>query len=1156
MSNFVHLHVHTQYSLLDGLCKLKPLVDRVKALNQTACAITDHGAMYGAIHFYNTCRAAGIKPIIGAELYMSETTRTSKQIKMGADQYHLTLLAQNFAGYQNLMKLVSIGHLEGFSYKPRVDFESIAQYADGIICLSGCNSGIVAKKLARNEFDQAKQWANKFLEVFGDRYFIEIQSHPRSPEVERLRPQLIDLARSLGIPLVATNDVHYINPEDAEAQDALLAVQMRKTIDDPNRFSMLDSPDYYVKSTEEMEAAFPDLPEAIQNTVRIADMCQLEIPIGTMIFPEYPLKHGETPESALRQLAHEKIKTRYTTLAPEILNRLDYELDVICSKGYASYFLIVQDFINWAKSQGIRIGPGRGSAAGALVSYALRITSIDPLAHGLPFERFMNPQRPSPPDIDVDIADVHRDDVIRYVANKYGEDHVAQVITFGTMEARNAVRDIGRVLGLPYADPDRIAKLIPPKTQIADAIATVPELAEAYKDPKFKKLLDLAQKVEGNTRHSSVHAAAVIIADKPIMQYTPVQREAKGGKLITQYDMYALDLNVSDTAIGLLKMDFLGLRNLSILGAAIDFIKEQTGKTVDISNIPLDDAGVFELLSSGETTGIFQLESGGMRRVARSLKPSRFSDITAMVALYRPGPMDLIDDFIAGKQDPSKIKYPHESLKGVLEETYGIPVYQEQILQIANIIAGYSLGEADILRRAIGKKKKSILDKEKARFIKGAGEKGYPKNIAEEIWGFIYKFAGYGFNKSHSASYAMIAYQTAYLKVHYPVEYMAALLTIESGSTSANRDERVAQGIEECKRMGINILPPHINYSEKGFSIEADDNSLHHQAIRFGLAAIKNVGEAAIDAILETRKRVQRFASFTHFCRQADSRKINKKVIESLIYAGAFDEFGTRHTLITALENIREMALPKDKNTDVDQVSLFSDDNPDEKPMAEQDTFEQLPEYPPPLKLEKEKEVVGIYLSEHPQDSALKVIREQINTRIADLDLSTKQKVRLGGILTRIHPVITKTKGQPMAFATLDDGTGKLDVVFFPKIYAKFQQDITADTAVIISGELDSKTEKPSLIAEGFAKIRPYDNPTEPLFSPNAGKIIIDLPRNTPKNTLIELGKLLKSNPGDDVVTIHIPNGSTASKTMTLPYKINYSKQLEATINKLLNKHQ
>ncbi len=1152
MPQFVHLHVHTEYSLLDGLSKLPDLVSRVKELGQTACAITDHGAMYGAVHFFNACKAGGIKPIIGFEAYMAEKSRFDKQTRPGQDQSHLTLLAENFKGYQNLMRLVSIGYLEGFSYKPRIDFESLQKYNEGIICLSGCNSGMIARKARHQENDLAIEWAKKLLNLFGDRFYIEIQSHPLLADVERTRPLLIEIAHSLGIPLVATNDAHYVNPDDAEAQDALLAIQTRKTIEDQNRLSMIDSPDFYIKSTEEMVDAFKEYPEAINNTQLIADRCNVEIPIGKMIFPEYPLKKGQSPEQELRELANERVKECFPLVTPEIKARLDYELDVICNKGYASYFLIVQDFINWAKSVGIRVGPGRGSAAGALLSYVLKITSIDPLEHGLPFERFMNPQRPSPPDIDVDIADVRRDDVIHYVSEKYGEDHVAQIITFGTMEARNAIRDIGRVLGLPYADPDRIAKLIPQKCHIADAIIQVPELAEAYKDPKFKKLLDLAQKVEGNTRHSSVHASALIIAKNPIIDYSPIQRESKGGKLITQYDMYAVDLNVSETAIGLLKMDFLGLRNLSILGEAIQYIQQETGEIIDIGKIPIDDKKVFDMLSSGETTGVFQLESGGMRRVARSLKPSRFSDITAMVALYRPGPMDLIDDFVAGKHDPEKIKYPHQDLKPVLEETYGIPVYQEQILQIANVFAGYSLGEADILRRAIGKKKRSILEKEYARFIKGSQEKGYDRAKADEIWGFIDKFAGYGFNKSHSASYAMIAYQTAYLKANYPVEYMAALLSIESGSHSAMKEERIAQGIDECKRMGIKLLPPSVNKSDNNFTIEKVEGSLQGRAIRFGFTAIKNVGEAAIANILETRKNGGTFISFTNLYRRVDTRKVNKKVIESLVYAGALDEFGNRQTLIKGYDEIRTKIAPSE-SIDNGQSSLFELQTPDPS-LTDKDTFAILLEFPLLEKLNKEKELVGIYLSEHPQEAALKVIREQVHTKIDELDGTIKQKVKIGGIISRIHQVMTKVKNEPMAFVTLDDGTGKLDVVFFPKTYSKFQQQLETDQAVIISGELDGKNEKPTLIAQGMAVIKPFsEDCDENSIQTNFQEPFIEIPRGTSKEILTQLGVLLKSHPGTQTVRICIPNGSPDPKIMTLPYKVEYNDNLQQQISSLLD---
>jgi DNA polymerase-3 subunit alpha len=1146
MASFAHLHVHTEYSLLDGLSKIPDLVAAVKASGQTACALTDHGVMYGAIHFYNACKNAGIKAIIGVEAYMSETSHLSKQTRMGADQYHLTLLAKNIDGYRNLMKLVSVANLEGFSYKPRIDFELLEKYHEGIICLSGCSSGILAKKLEHRQEEEATMWAKKFLALFGDRYFIEIQSHPGLEQVELIRPKLIKLAQSLGIPLVATNDVHYIKKEDAEAQDALLAVQTRKTIDDTNRLSMLDCPDFYLKSTERMVEEFKDYPESIENTQKIADQCNVEIPTGKMIFPEYPLKSGQTPESALRELVYQKLPRRFEKPSQVVKDRLDYELNIICDKGYASYFLIVQDFINWAKSVGIRVGPGRGSAAGALVSYVLRITSIDPLFHNLPFERFMNPQRPSPPDIDVDIADVRRDEVIRYVAKKYGEDHVAQIITFGAMEARAAIRDIGRVLGMPYAEPDRIAKLIPPKTLIRDAILQVPEISQAYKESNYKKLLDLAQKVEGNVRHASVHAAGVVVADKPLTYYTAIQRESKGGKIVTQYDMYALDLNVADNAIGLLKIDFLGLRNLSILGAAIDFIKAQSGTIVDISDIPLDEPLVYDMLSKGETTGVFQLESGGMRRVARSLKPSRFSDITAMVALYRPGPMDLIDDFIAGKKDGNKIKYPHPSLKTVLEETYGIPVYQEQILQIANIVAGYSLGEADILRRAIGKKKRSILDKERARFVKGAADRGYSKEKALEIWGFIDKFAGYGFNKSHSASYAMIAYQTAYMKALYPIEYMAALLSIESSSNSAIRDERIAQGIDEAKRMGIAVLPPHINTSLSGFSIEPYKKSLHNKAIRFGFSAIKNVGEAAVEHILEIRAKEKKFVSFTHFCSVIESRKVNKKVIESLIWSGTFDAYGNRNTLVESLEAIRTKSATKQVSDDATQESLF-DTKTEITHLLPQDTFSPLPEIALPEKLEKEKALLGVYLSEHPQQSALALIKEQIPTALTDIDFSHKQSLRVGGILTRIHPVVTKKTGQLMAFATLDDGTAKIDLVLFPKTYEKYQSQIKNDAAIIVSGDADGKGDKPTIIVNSLAVITPFDTQNQ-LFNDKSGAVTIEIPRGTTKDKLQEIGSLLKSKPGDTPITIIIPNGDQSSKTFKLPYTVNYTKELEQQI--------
>jgi DNA polymerase III subunit alpha len=1145
MSDFVHLHVHSQYSLLDGLSKFPHLLERVAEYKQKAIALTDHGAMYGAVHFYNQATKAGIKPIIGVETYMAENSRFDKQSRMGQDAFHLTLLAKDITGYLNLMKLVSYAHLEGYSYRPRIDFELLEKYHQGIIATSGCSSAIIPKKILENKEKSAVKWLKKFHALFQDDFYIEIQSHPQVDVVEHVRPRLIKLAHDYGVPLVATNDVHYVDAEDAEAQDALLAIQTRKTIADTNRLSMLDSPDFYLKSTDEMCQAFPNQIDALENSVKIANLCSVTIPTGKMIFPDFPLNPGETPESALRKLSHDKLLARYHKPSNEIVERLDYELDIICNKGYASYFLIVQDFVNWAKSQGIRVGPGRGSAAGSLVSYSLRITSIDPLVHSLPFERFMNPQRPSPPDIDIDIADEHRDQVIRYTAEKYGEDHVAQVITFGTMEARAAIRDIGRVLGMPFSEPDKVAKLIPVGSNIEEALINVFELQEMYKDPRYKKLLDLAKKVEGSARHASTHAAAVVIADKPLTSYTPIQRETKGGKIVTQYDMYALDLNISDDAIGLLKMDFLGLRNLSILGQAIEQVKKETGITVDLSEIPLDEPKVYQMLSLGETTGVFQLESAGMRRVARKLEPNRFSDITAMVALYRPGPMELIDDFIAGKKDQNKIKYPHPALKPVLEETYGIPVYQEQVLQIANVFAGYSLGEADILRRAIGKKKKSILDKEKKRFIKGAEAKGYTAKSAETIWGFIEKFAGYGFNKAHSASYAMIAYQTAYMKAIYPVEYMTALLSIESKSHSVNKDEKVSLAIDECRRMGIVVLPPDINLSQEGFSIETHPGSLSSRGIRYGLNGIKNVGEAAIESIVKNRS-IGIFASVTDFTIRVDTRKVNKKVLESLTKTGAFDRFGSRASILQALDDIKNIASAYQQKKVDGQGSLF--DAMDNAPEIDiQDKLPAVPDLKQSEKLKYEKELLGIYLTDHPHADTLAKMTVGDIIGIGSIDPHTHvNSLKIAGIIRRIKVVYTKKNNQPMAFVTLEDTNSSIEVVIFPKLYDQIKESLVEDQPVIVTGKLDKRDDRVSLIAD---KLTFEIIGSGPGLTSNSIEFII--PERTDPVLLKQVGSILKNKPGATPVVFKYQSGNKQTE-LDVPYQVDADSELIDTINRML----
>lgn len=1142
MSDFVHLHVHTEYSLLDGLSQIPRLVTKAKELGQTALAITDHGAMYGVVKFFNECNKQGIKPIIGVEAYMSETSHHDKQVKMGSDQYHILLLAKDNTGYKNLMKLITLANLEGFSYKPRLDLELLRKYREGLICTTGCPSALVPKKVRENKMGEAKEWLKKLHEVFDEDLYVEIQAHKQLPWLIDLTEKMVNLSKEFGIPLVATNDVHYIEKDDAEAQDALLAVQTRKVISDQNRMKMIDVPDYYLKSGDEMEALFREYPDAIKNTKIIADKCNVQIPIGKMIFPKFPIPEGFNEDSFLKKMAYDRLKARYEEPDKNVIDRVEYELGVIADKGYSAYFLIVQDFVNWAKDRGIRVGPGRGSAAGSIISFITQITDIDPLMHDIPFERFLNPQRPSPPDIDIDIADERREEVIRYVSEKYGEDHVGQVITFGTMEARAAIRDIGRVLGLTFGETDLIAKLIPQGFSIEQALLNTPEIQQYYKQPKYKKLIDLAKKVEGNSRHASVHAAAVVIADAPLPEYTPVQREAKAGKIVTQYDMYVLDLNVDETAIGLLKMDFLGLRNLSILGRAIDLIQKTNNFKIDLTKIPLDDPEVFKLVSSGNTTGLFQLESMGMRRVARKLEPTKFSDLTAMVALYRPGPMELIDTFIEGKKNPEMIKYPHVDLKPVLLETYGIPVYQEQVLQIANVMAGYSLGEADILRRAIGKKKKYILDKEKKKFISGSKKKGYTEKIAEKIWGFIDKFAGYGFNKAHSVSYAMIAYQTAYLKANYPLEYMTALFTVESHSHGVNKEEKINLIVDECRRLRIDLLPPDINLSDLAFTMEKPLKVGGLGAIRFGLSAIKNAGDVAIENIIEVRKEGQ-FNSLTDFFSRVDARKCNKRVIDSLIRVGAFDAFGKRSAMLVAYTEIKAKGSDKQKSLETGQGGLF--DEIQSSKLIVKDNLPDMDEIPQAEKLAAEKELLGLYLTDHPLAQALKEMSEQVSTKISGLDplIYADKKVSIGGFLGSIRKVLTKKNNSEMAFATLEDDTGSVDLVIFPKVYEKTKNIWIPDKVVIVKGKVEDRDGKLSFMV---------DNAYELAGGHGDSAYSIIIPKGTSKETLGKIGAILKANPGDDKMKIVIP-GNGEDKVLDLPYTVSYSEKVERQINNLLS---
>lgn len=1141
--DFTHLHVHTQYSLLDGLCKDEDLAAAAKNYGMDALAITDHGAMYGAIHFYNTMRGVGIKPIIGMEAYYTAGNRADKSREFKTN--HLLLLAKNLTGYHNLLKLTSIAHLEGFYYKPRIDWETLVKYSEGLIATSSCIQGEIPQYLIKGEVTKAELRLKDFLELFGDDYYLELQRHDGlEKDLKPLNDALLKLSHKFGVPIIATNDVHYVRPEDARAQDALLAIQTRTTLSDKNRFTMSDSETYYFKSQEEMSDLFSDLPEAISNTRKIVDKIDLTIPTGKMIYPKFPVPGGLTPESYLKQMVKTKLSARYAQSDHDIQTRVDYELEVICSKGYASYLLIVQDFINWAKQNGIRIGPGRGSAAGSIVSYILRITSIDPLVHGLQFERFLNPERPSPPDIDVDIADVSRDRVIEYVTEKYGVDKVAQVITFGTMEARAAIRDIGRVLGLPYSDPDLLAKLIPLGSSIDEALTSVSELQELYKNPKYKELLDLAKRVEGVARHSSTHAAAVIIADKDLTLYTPLQRDSKEGKITTQYDMYALDLNVKPDAIGLLKMDFLGLRNLTILQNAVKLIQSLHGLRVDLSELPLDDKLVFEMLSRGETTGVFQMESPGMRRLAKQLKPDIFGDIVALVALYRPGPMALIPDFVKGKLEPGSVTYLHPDLKAILSETYGVAVYQEQVLKIANLMAGYSLGEADILRRAMGKKSIEIMKKEHKKFIAQAIKQGYTESLAEKVWVFIERFAGYGFNKAHATSYAMIAYQTAYLKSHYPVEYMTALMSAESG-----REDKMAMSLEECRNVGIIVLPPNINHSEADFRVESDEKSLGNQAIRFGLGAIKNVGTAAIDNILVERTGGGPFKSFTDFVARVDTQKVNKKVLESLIKVGSFDAYGKRAVILDEIDRVRAMLGKSASEKDSNQGGLF--DNLIQEEVSIVDSWQsQKEEFGARELMEMERELLGIYLREHPSQKLLKKARTDWTIPLAELPEHKGEKVSVAAIIKTSRTVVTKTKQQEMAFLLLTDEGGEIEAVVFPKTYLEVKSFLIPNSVVIAKGKVEEREDRLSFIIDTIELIPDSDSHST-TTSPTSPNTIL-VPRGTSKPTLLALNKLLQDNRGDDHITLVFQN-SHDSRELVLPFGINYSASLKKEITKLLD---
>jgi DNA polymerase-3 subunit alpha len=1081
MADFVHLHNHTEYSLLDGLQKTKNMIRYAKELGMKALAITDHGNMYGTIKFYQACLEEGIKPIIGCEIYIAKRTLHDKDAALDKDFNHLILLAENETGYKNLMKIVTVANLEGYYYKPRTDLNLLEKYHEGLICLSACVNGYVSEPLFRDEDALAEERALKLSKIFGqNNFFLELQRHLNVGPQEKVNEKLVKLSQKLGLPIVATNDNHYTRKEDAEAQEILLCVQTQTTILDTKRkLSMISSPDFYIKTAEEMEKLFIEYPEAIENANAIGERCNVEIKLGKWIMPVFEVPNDMSAADYLTKLVYEGLITRYETITDEIRERVDYELSIITKKKYETYFLVVADFVNWAKKNGIAVGPGRGSAAGSVVSYALNITDADPFFFNLPFERFLNPLRPSAPDIDLDFADTRREEVIEYVTNKYGKEKVAQIITFGTMEARGSVRDTGRALGMPYAGPDRISKMIPPGWQghsmtIENALTQSPDLNRAYQsENETKRLLDLAKKLEGVSRHASVHAAGVVIADKPLTEYTPLQRETNGEKIVTQYDMYT----VGEDGVGLLKMDFLGLRNLTIIEECLKFIKENKGETIDLNNVDLKDPKTFKLLSEGETTGIFQLESAGMRRYIKELKPTSIFDLQAMVALYRPGPMAIIPEFIKRKHNPSLITYPDPRLQDILKQSYGILTYQDDVLLTAITLAGYSWLEADKFRKAMGKKIPAEMKKQKELFTRGCVENGLTPKKAEEFFELIAPFAGYGFNKAHAACYAIIAFRTAYLKANYPVEFMTALLTAESrGSTGPIKNEKVAQAILECKRLNVPVLLPDINASQSDFSIE------NRKEIRFGLSAIKNVGDAAIQNILEARNEKE-FTNFQDFCLKVNLSTINKKTMESLIKAGAFDRFGNRASLLIAFPEIVLKINQIKKQKAEGQKSLFDDDSTNLETQTFDYNLAEIDDFSEGEKLQFEKDFLGIYLTSHPHLEKLSYLKSFGALDFEELESQLEgTRVKVGGIVDNVKRILTKT-GNEMAFLTLADEKGKtVEAVIFPKVFDTYKNDLIIDSVITIDGKLDSKNDKPTILID---RITPIDS------------LLLDLQANT-----------------------------------------------------------
>ena len=1116
---FTHLHVHTEYSLLDGLCRIPRLISRAKELGMDTLAITDHGSLHGVISFYLQAKEAGIKPIIGCEFYVAATNRHNRTAA-DKEPYHLVLLARDRVGYRNLLKLSTKAHLEGFYYKPRVDRELLTQHHEGLVALSGCLRGEVSRFILEGRSQEAKESALWYKKLFGD-YYLEIQRHP-VPEIEQINQGLLSIAAELDIPVVATNDVHYIDRQDARWQDLLLCIQTNASVHDERRLKMAGDT-FYLRSPQEMQELFSDVPQALENTGRIAQLCNLDLEFGRLHLPEVGLPEGKTGDEYLAELCRHGLTQRYESPSPEVEARLKYELEVVRQTQFAHYFLVVWDIVAFTRQSNIFCGV-RGSAAASLILYCLGVTDVDPLEHRLVFERFLNVERKEMPDIDLDFQDDRRDEVISYVAQKYGHDHVAQIITFGTLGARAALRDVGRALGMPYSQVDQVAKLVPFGVGITleKALEENSELRRIYEgDSIVHELIDSAMKVEGVSRHASTHAAGVVISRESLVEYVPLQQASKGaaqGMAMTQFGMDDI------SKVGLLKLDLLGLANLTTLCRAKEIIAKSRDVNLDLSHLPLDDAKTFALLSSGETGGVFQLEGAGMRRYLKELKPANFSDIAAMVALYRPGPKEHIPTFIRAKQGLEPISYPHPALAGILEETHGVIVYQDQVLFIVQTFAGYTLGQADIVRKAMGKKIPDIMRRERMRFLEGAEKKGFSREVAEQVFDLIEPFAGYAFNKAHSVSYAMIAYQTAYLKANYPVEYMTALFITNSG-----QQDKVGVAVADCNRLGIKVLPPDINSSEANFSIERNGKS----AIRFGLADIKNVGVNAVMPVLTARRAGGPFKSIEDFCRRTDLRGTNKRVIESLMKAGAMDCLGRRGALLQQIDRILWLSQNEQGLREKGQTTMFDLWGASVATPVPEIGLQEV-DVPLKEKLAWEKELLGVYLSEHPFHQAAIQLSSSTTALCGQIDIEmVGQVVTVAGMVSSVRQGFTKSR-RPFVSATLEDLVGSIEVSCWADLYSQTENLWVEGSILLIQGRVRARQEGVQLVCEHVQQYQPKTtaepvSESPPLKKARAHLLITIAQTENKEEDLARLQHILdviKNYPGEDKVSLAVTSGA------------------------------